>query len=66
MTLPRNSGGPSHFFRQELRRLFNCIKSAHGEERQINGRFPALPVSAAVEVGVCLWMPKAGFADECV
>jgi hypothetical protein len=44
-------------FRQELRRLFNSIKSAHGEGATINV-FPALPVSAAVEVGR-VWMPKA-------
>ncbi|RUM01195.1 HNH endonuclease [Rhizobium chutanense] len=46
----------SHF-RRELRRLFDRIKSVHGEGAKIN-LFPALPVSAAVEVGR-VWMPKA-------
>ncbi|MBX5154155.1 HNH endonuclease [Rhizobium lentis] len=44
-------------FRQELRRLFDTIKATHGEDVTINV-FPALPVSAAVEVGR-VWMPKA-------
>ncbi|MXO03158.1 SAVED domain-containing protein, partial [Shinella zoogloeoides] len=44
-------------FRQELRRLFDRIKSVHGEGATINV-FPALPVSAAVELGR-VWMPKA-------
>ncbi|SJM35581.1 SAVED domain-containing protein [Mesorhizobium delmotii] len=47
-------------FRQELRQLFDTIKSAHGEGATIN-MFPALPVSAAVEVGR-VWMPKADLA----
>ncbi|NTF59631.1 HNH endonuclease [Agrobacterium rhizogenes] len=52
----RNVGDLSRF-RQELRRLFDRIKSVHGEGATINV-FPALPVSAAVEVGR-VWMPKA-------
>ncbi|WP_275540477.1 SAVED domain-containing protein [Rhizobium tubonense] len=52
----RTAGDLSRF-RQELRRLFDKIKSAHGEGAAINV-FPALPVSAAVEVGR-VWMPKA-------
>ena len=44
-------------FRQQLRRLFDKIKATHGEDATINV-FPALPVSAAVEVGR-VWMPKA-------
>lgn len=52
----RNAGDLSRF-RQELRRLFDRIKSVHGEGATINV-FPALPVSAAVELGR-VWMPKA-------
>jgi hypothetical protein len=52
----RNAGDLSRF-RLELRRLFDRIKSVHTEEATINV-FPALPVSAAVEVGR-VWMPKA-------
>ncbi|NVD42854.1 HNH endonuclease [Ensifer sp. HO-A22] len=44
-------------FRSDLRRLFDMIKTAHGEGASIHV-FPALPVSAAVEVGR-VWMPKA-------
>jgi SMODS-associated and fused to various effectors sensor domain len=44
-------------FRGLLRSTFNAIKAAHGEDAVIN-LFPALPVSAAVEVGR-VWMPKA-------
>ena len=44
-------------FRRLLRRIFNAIKAARGEQAVIN-IFPALPVSAAVEVGR-VWMPKA-------
>jgi hypothetical protein len=44
-------------FRRLLRSTFNAIKTAHGEQATIN-IFPALPVSAAVEVGR-VWMPKA-------
>ncbi|MBB2701071.1 UNVERIFIED_ORG: hypothetical protein GGI66_005785 [Rhizobium esperanzae] len=52
----RNAGDLSRF-RQELRLLFGRIKSVHGEGATINV-FPALPVSAAVELGR-VWMPKA-------
>lgn len=52
----RNAGDLPRF-RQELRRLFDRIKSVHGEAATINV-FPALPVAAAVEVGR-VWMPKA-------
>lgn len=52
----RNAGDLSRF-RQELRRLFDRIKSMHGEGATINV-FPALPASAAVELGR-VWMPKA-------
>jgi hypothetical protein len=44
-------------FRRLLRFTFNAIKAAHGEQATIH-IFPALPVSAAVEVGR-VWMPKA-------
>jgi hypothetical protein len=44
-------------FRRLLRSTFNAIKAVHGEQATIN-IFPALPVSAAVEVGR-VWMPKA-------
>jgi hypothetical protein len=44
-------------FRQLVRSTFNAIKTRHGEHAVINV-FPALPVSAAVEVGR-VWMPKA-------
>jgi len=44
-------------FRQELRLLFNKIKSLHGEDVHINV-FPAVPVAIAVEIGR-VWMPKA-------
>lgn len=44
-------------FRQELRLLFDTIKATHGEDVTLNV-FPALPASAAVEVGR-VWMPKA-------
>jgi len=43
-------------FRRLLRSTFNAIKARHGERAVINV-FPALPVSAAVEVGR-VWMPK--------
>lgn len=51
----RKAGDLSRF-RQELRRLLDRIKAVHGEGAAINV-FPALPVSAAVEVGR-VWMPK--------
>ena len=44
-------------FRQLVRSIFNTIKERHGERAVIN-IFPAMPVSAAVEVGR-VWMPKA-------
>ena len=44
-------------FRRLLRLTFNAIKAVHGEQATIH-IFPALPVSAAVEVGR-VWMPKA-------
>ena len=44
-------------FRRLVRTTFNVIKATHGEGATIHV-FPALPVSAAVEVGR-VWMPKA-------
>ena len=44
-------------FRRLTRMTFNAIKARHGERAVIN-IFPAMPVSAAVEVGR-VWMPKA-------
>jgi hypothetical protein len=44
-------------FRRLTRSIFNTIKTRHGERAVINV-FPAMPVSAAVEVGR-VWMPKA-------
>jgi hypothetical protein len=44
-------------FRQNLRRVFDAVKAAHGEDATVHV-FPALPVSAAIEVGR-VWMPKA-------
>lgn len=44
-------------FRRALRDAFNRIKAAHGEDANLH-LFPAVPVSAAVEVGR-VWMPKA-------
>ncbi|AZV19251.1 SAVED domain-containing protein [Mesorhizobium sp. M7A.F.Ce.TU.012.03.2.1] len=44
-------------FKRHLRRLFDRIKAVHGENAIINV-FPALPTSAAVEVGR-VRMPKA-------
>lgn len=44
-------------FRRLVRMLFDEIKAVHGENSVISV-FPALPVSAAVEVGR-VWMPKA-------
>jgi hypothetical protein len=44
-------------FRRLMRATFNAIKAKHGEHTVIN-IFPAIPVSAAVEVGR-VWMPKA-------
>lgn len=44
-------------FSRLLRSLLNEIKASHGESAHIHV-FPAVPVSAAVEVGR-IWMPKA-------
>lgn len=44
-------------FRTLIRQIFDRIKAGHGEKAEIH-IFPALPVSAAVEVGR-VWMPKA-------
>jgi hypothetical protein len=44
-------------FRRVMRQAFNQIKARHGEAATIH-LFPALPVSAAIEVGR-VWMPKA-------
>jgi SMODS-associated and fused to various effectors sensor domain len=44
-------------FRQALRDVFNQIKTAHGEDANLH-LFPAVPLSAAVEIGR-VWMPKA-------
>ena len=44
-------------FKRHLRRLLDRIKATHGENTVINV-FPALPNSAAVQVGR-VWMPKA-------
>jgi hypothetical protein len=43
--------------RRSLRQLFDLIKAKHGEGAEIHV-FPAMPVSAAVELGR-VWMPKA-------
>lgn len=44
-------------FRRALREAFNRIKATHGEYAELH-LFPAVPVSAAVEIGR-VWMPKA-------
>ena len=44
-------------FRRLLRQTYEAIKAAHGTRAVIN-LFPAIPVSAAIEVGR-VWMPKA-------
>lgn len=44
-------------FRKVMRSVYNEIKATHGADATIN-IFPAIPVSAAVEVGR-VWMPKA-------
>lgn len=44
-------------FRKICRSTLNKIKTAHGEDATIH-LFPAMPVSAAVELGR-IWMPKA-------
>lgn len=50
-------GGDLRRFRELVRRILNDIKEECGENERIHV-FPALPVSAAVEVGR-VWMPKA-------
>lgn len=47
-------------FRSTVRGLLDRIKARHGENATIHV-FPALPVSAAVEIGR-IWMPKADLA----
>lgn len=47
-------------FRKALRDVFNRIKATHGEDAGLH-LFPAVPVSAAVEIGR-VWMPKADLA----
>jgi SMODS-associated and fused to various effectors sensor domain len=44
-------------FRRLVRKLYDSIKAAHGENGLIHV-FPAIPVSTAVEMGR-VWMPKA-------
>lgn len=44
-------------FRETVRRTFDQIKAVHGQDAAIHV-FPAMPVSAAVELGR-VWMPKA-------
>ncbi|MEZ4721948.1 MAG: SAVED domain-containing protein [Flavobacteriales bacterium] len=44
-------------FRSKMRRAFDQIKAEHGEDAVIHV-FPAMPVSAAIELGR-VWMPKA-------
>lgn len=44
-------------FRRLVRSILDAIKAAHGESATI-AVFPALPLSAAIEVGR-VWMPKA-------
>ena len=44
-------------FRRAMRQVFDAIKAEHGQDAAIHV-FPALPVSAAIEVGRT-WMPKA-------
>ena len=44
-------------FRSTIRKLFNHIKTKHGEGKTIHV-FPAMPVAAAIEFGR-VWMPKA-------
>lgn len=44
-------------FRRVMRRTFNQIKVIHGESAQLH-IFPAVPVSAAIEIGR-VWQPKA-------
>lgn len=44
-------------FRRKARKTFDQIKAQHGEDATIHV-FPAMPVSAAIELGR-VWMPKA-------
>lgn len=44
-------------FRKTMREVFNRVQSVHGEDAELH-LFPAVPVSAAVEVGR-VWTPKA-------
>jgi len=44
-------------FRVQMRKAFDRIKAKHGEDATIH-IFPAMPVSAAIELGR-VWMPKA-------
>ena len=44
-------------FRSQARRALDQIKEKHGEDMEIHV-FPAMPVSAAIELGR-VWMPKA-------
>ncbi|MCT2195992.1 SAVED domain-containing protein [Paenibacillus sp. p3-SID1389] len=44
-------------FREIMRRLLDKIKAVHGHDNMLHV-FPAMPVSAAVELGR-IWMPKA-------
>ena len=44
-------------FREAVRRTLDQIKAVHGQDATIHV-FPAMPVSAAVELGR-VWMPKA-------
>lgn len=44
-------------FRRVMRQAFNIIKENHGQTQFLNV-FPAMPVSASVELGR-VWMPKA-------
>ncbi|EMI20160.1 hypothetical protein RMSM_02918 [Rhodopirellula maiorica SM1] len=44
-------------FRETMRATFDAIKLQHGEDAELSV-FPAMPVSAAIEIGR-VWMPKA-------
>jgi len=44
-------------FRETMRDVLDAIKLQHGEDAQLS-LFPAVPVSAAIEIGR-VWMPKA-------
>ncbi len=49
-------------FRENMRMVFDKIKAIHGEDATIL-IFPAMPVSAAIELGR-VWMPKADLPLE--